>query len=101
MRWVKPIDKAQIVKLCNSHKLLVTIEENAIAGGAGSAVSEYLSEQNLNANLLQLGLDDTFPNHGKPDALRHAQQLDEEGIITAINQRLAIQSSDNVTQITR
>ena len=66
MRFVKPLDTGAIKKALEQHELLVTIEDNAIAGGAGSAVSEYLNRQNLSANLLQIGFPDKFINHGTP-----------------------------------
>lgn len=87
MRWVKPLDTNCLNTLIESHQLLVTIEENAIAGGAGSAVSEYLQQQSISIDILQLGLDDSFPNHGKPDNLRKTQHLDCNGILTQVNQR--------------
>jgi 1-deoxy-D-xylulose-5-phosphate synthase len=63
MRFVKPLDKEMILSLANSHELLVTLEENSIAGGAGSAVSEFLAEQAVVMPILQLGLPDQFIDH--------------------------------------
>ena len=70
MRFVKPIDKQLILDLTSSHQLLVTLEENSTAGGAGSAVSEFLAEQGIVMPLLQLGLPDRFVDHAS-----HGQQL--------------------------
>ena len=58
MRFVKPLDEATIRQIAKNHELIVTLEENAIAGGAGSAVSEYLDAQSININTLHLGFPD-------------------------------------------
>ncbi|MCV6620189.1 MAG: 1-deoxy-D-xylulose-5-phosphate synthase [Cellvibrionaceae bacterium] len=89
MRWVKPIDEELILKIASSHQLLVTIEENAIAGGAGSAVSEFLNSQGICLPILQLGLDDRYVDHGKPQQLLEKEQLDAKGIQQAIEKRWA------------
>jgi len=60
MRWVKPLDEKLIRQLSQSHKLIVTLEENSIAGGAGSAVSEFLSSEGIVIPVMQLGLPDYF-----------------------------------------
>jgi 1-deoxy-D-xylulose-5-phosphate synthase len=78
MRFVKPLDEELIQRMANSHSLIVTIEENAIAGGAGSAVSEYLANQGYVISVLHLGLNDTFVDHAN-----HAQQLIEQGLDAA------------------
>ncbi|MDR0781496.1 MAG: 1-deoxy-D-xylulose-5-phosphate synthase, partial [Pseudomonadales bacterium] len=65
MRFVKPLDEALLVQLAHTHELLVTLEENAIAGGAGSAVNEYLAREGLRVDVLNLGLPDAFLGHGK------------------------------------
>ena len=89
MRFVKPLDQAMISELAAHHRLLVTIEENAVMGGAGSAVCEYLNSQGICRNLLQLGLPDQFVDHGKPQELRAACGLDSQGIAESISQRLS------------
>ena len=88
MRFVKPLDKELVSQLATDHDLLVTLEEGSVAGGAGSAVSEYLADQSIVIPILQLGLPDTFVDHGS-----HAQQLsrvglDAEQIQSRITQRL-------------
>ena len=88
MRFVKPIDDALIAKLATSHDLLVSIEENVIAGGAGSAVQESLSVQAITTPLLQLGLPDKFVEHGDRNTLLSACGLDSSGIIRAVENRL-------------
>lgn len=89
MRFVKPLDAALIAELANSHDLLVTIEENAIMGGAGSAVSEHLAAKNCKTSILNLGLSDTFIEHGKVPQMLADEGLDADGIIGAVRARLA------------
>jgi len=90
MRWVKPLDTALLEKAASEYKLLVTLEENGIAGGAGSGVSEYLSQQGLITPVLHLGLPDTFIEHGKREKILATLGLDRTGIELAITQRMAL-----------
>lgn len=83
MRFVKPLDHAAIEKAASEHKLLITIEENTIAGGAGSAVAEYLNSIGMYTPICHLGLPDYFVEHGKPADLLKACKLSAEGIIEA------------------
>ncbi len=87
MRFVKPLDEALITKLALTHDLLVTVEENTIHGGAGSAVSELLARVNIVTPLLHLGLPDRFVDHGDPASLLAECGLDTQGIIAAIEMR--------------
>lgn len=89
MRFVKPLDTALIAELAASHDLLVTIEENAIMGGAGSAVGEHLAATNCRTPILNLGLSDTFIEHGKVPQMLADEGLDADGIIRAVRTRLA------------
>jgi 1-deoxy-D-xylulose-5-phosphate synthase len=88
MRFVKPLDTNTIKAAAEQHDLLVTIEDNAIAGGAGSAVSEYLNEQNISTVLLQIGFPDEYINHGSPDELLSDWKLDKAGILQTIQARV-------------
>ena len=88
MRFVKPIDDDLIARLAASHDLLVSIEENVIAGGAGSAIQESLMAQGITIPLLQLGLPDKFVDHGDREALLSACGLDSSAIIRAVENRL-------------
>ncbi|MCP8899806.1 1-deoxy-D-xylulose-5-phosphate synthase [Gilvimarinus xylanilyticus] len=88
MRFVKPLDTQLIDAMQKRHKLLVTLEENAIAGGAGSAVAEYLSAAGIVTPLLQLGLADEFVSHASQADQMASQGLDAQGIERAIDQRL-------------
>lgn len=88
MRFVKPLDVNTIKAAAKQHTLLVSIEDNAIAGGAGSAVSEYLNQQHISANLLQIGFPDEFINHGQPGELLSDWKLDKSGILQTISDRM-------------
>ncbi|SPU50391.1 1-deoxy-D-xylulose-5-phosphate synthase [Bordetella trematum] len=87
MRFVKPIDEALIRELAASHDALVTLEEAAIMGGAGSAVLETLAASGLAMPVLQLGLPDLFIDHGDQAALLAGVGLDAAGIERAIRAR--------------
>ena len=86
MRFVKPLDKDLIRELAANHQLLVTIEENAIAGGAGSGVSEYLSNAGINTALLHLGLPDYFVAHDTHPTQLTKVKLDCNGIYQSIRE---------------
>ena len=88
MRFVKPLDTNTIETAARQHDLLVTIEDNAIAGGAGSAVSEYLNAQHINKNLLQIGFPDELINHGEPGELLSDWKLDKKGMLQTIKARV-------------
>jgi 1-deoxy-D-xylulose-5-phosphate synthase len=89
MRFVKPLDQALLRELAASHELLVTIEENAVMGGAGSAVSEFLAAENIVKPLLHLGLPDYYVEHAKPAQMLAECGLDQAGIDAAVRARLA------------
>jgi len=84
MRFVKPLDEETIVKLATTHRSIVTVEENVVAGGAGSAIGELLASRGINVPLLHLGIPDRFIEHGsREDCLRMAG-LDPAGLEAAI-----------------
>ena len=87
MRWAKPLDIELLLKVAASHEALVTVEEGAIMGGAGSAVSEALQAAGILKPLLQLGLKDEFIEHGDPAHLLALQGLDAAGMDAAIKAR--------------
>ena len=89
MRFVKPLDTGLIDQLAGSHDLLVTLEDNAVMGGAGSAVGEYLAGAGLTTPLIHLGLPDQFIDHATRDAQLAAAGLNDSGIIRAVTERLA------------
>ncbi|RZI69951.1 MAG: 1-deoxy-D-xylulose-5-phosphate synthase [Pseudomonas sp.] len=88
MRFVKPLDESLVREMAGSHDLLVTIEENAIMGGAGAAVSEFLARENILKSVLHLGLPDVYVEHAKPAQMLAECGLDVAGIEASINQRL-------------
>ena len=93
MRFVKPLDDELVLKLALSHDLIVTIEENTIHGGAGSAVVESLLKQNVTTNVLQLGLPDRFIDHGDPAAMLAECGLDKAGIVASVTERFRLLNS--------
>ncbi len=90
MRFVKPLDTDLIQEMAKKHDLLVTIEEGVIAGGVGSGVSEYLHAIADTTPILQLGLPDHFVEHGSQDLLLRQYNLDVDGIIRTVQQRLDV-----------
>ena len=84
MRWAKPLDMETLKEIASTHDGLVTVEEGALMGGAGSAVGEALQTLGLLKPLLQLGLPDIFIEHGDPAKLLTLQGLDAEGIDASI-----------------
>ncbi len=87
MRWAKPLDTALLLELAASHDALVTVEEGAVMGGAGSAVGEALAAAGVALPLLHLGLPDVFIEHGDPARLLALQGLDAAGIEASIRAR--------------
>jgi 1-deoxy-D-xylulose-5-phosphate synthase len=88
MRFVKPLDTALVYQLAASHDLLVTVEENAVMGGAGAAVMEALQSANVTISTLVMGLPDTFIEHGSPEKMLAECGLDADGIAAAIEKIL-------------
>ena len=88
MNFVKPLDHKRIKELAERYKLLITIEENVVKGGAGSAVAEFLADNNLNVSLLNFGISDEFVEHGSPDHQKVSSGLGKEEITEKINRRL-------------
>ncbi len=84
MRWAKPLDEALVLELARTHTVLVTVEEGAVAGGAGSAVQELLQAHGLHPRVVQLGLPDRFIEHGDPAKLLQSCGLDAQGIQASI-----------------
>ncbi|RSZ58524.1 1-deoxy-D-xylulose-5-phosphate synthase [Massilia atriviolacea] len=87
MRFVKPLDVELLKQIAQEHDYLVTVEEGAVMGGAGSAVAEALAAQGIQKPLLILGLPDKFIDHGDPAALLASVGLDAKGIAASIRQR--------------
>ncbi|RJF33007.1 1-deoxy-D-xylulose-5-phosphate synthase [Pseudoalteromonas gelatinilytica] len=89
MRFIKPLDTDAISELLGSHDVIVTLEDNAIAGGAGSAVNEYLAAIKANVSILNLGIPDEFIKHGTQDEMHAEMGLDANGILTRIKEFMA------------
>jgi 1-deoxy-D-xylulose-5-phosphate synthase len=87
MRWVKPLDEALILELARTHEAIVTVEDNAIAGGAGSAVAELLAARNAQSRVLHLGLPDSYLEHASREQLLAEAGIDVAGIRQAILER--------------
>ena len=89
MRFVKPLDIELLREVAVGHDLLVTIEENVVAGGAGAGCAEALADAGISVPMLHLGLPDRFVDHGDPAKLLSAEGLDAEGIRRAVSTRLS------------
>jgi 1-deoxy-D-xylulose-5-phosphate synthase len=96
MRFVKPLDDDMVRMMAAEHQLLVTVDENAIGGGAGSAVNESLAQQGIEAAVLNLGLPDRFIEHGEREQMLHAAGLDADGILAQVRARLELRPSPNL-----
>lgn len=94
MRFVKPLDLETIRETADSHELLVTVEDNAISGGAGSAILEALQQMGINIPVLQLGLPDRFQDHGSREQLLAEAGLDAVGIEESIGNYVSTFNAD-------
>ncbi|MCB1665144.1 MAG: 1-deoxy-D-xylulose-5-phosphate synthase [Pseudomonadales bacterium] len=88
MRFVKPLDEALIGEMATRHQLLVTLEENTVQGGAGSAVNEFLLQEDYRIPVLNLGLPDEFLQHGKVSDILASVGLDKDSLIQRIRAKL-------------
>ncbi|MBE9532506.1 MAG: 1-deoxy-D-xylulose-5-phosphate synthase [Proteobacteria bacterium] len=84
MRFVKPLDNKIIEEMANSHDLIITVEENAVMGGAGSGINEYLNSIASNTAIINLGLPDEFLDHGEHKQMLSSCGLDAKGIINTV-----------------
>ncbi|MBD3671683.1 MAG: 1-deoxy-D-xylulose-5-phosphate synthase, partial [Gammaproteobacteria bacterium] len=84
MRFVKPMDEEMVLRMAREHELLVTLEDNAVEGGAGSAVNELLQAHGIQCPVINLGLPDRFVEHGSREELLSLCGLDASGIIQAV-----------------
>ena len=88
LRFVKPLDEQLLLEMAADHDLLVTLEENAVMGGVGSAINEFYASQNLQPKLLNLGLPDAWIDQGSQQELLADCGLDARGVLSEIQQRL-------------
>jgi 1-deoxy-D-xylulose-5-phosphate synthase len=84
MRFIKPLDTLLIDTMVKNHDVIVTIEDNAIAGGAGSGVNEYILSQGIAMKILNIGLPDSFIKHGTQQEIHQELGLDSQGLINKI-----------------
>ncbi len=84
MRFAKPIDETVIDDVVSRHSKIITLEENALAGGFGSAVAEYFSDKNYKNDLLRIGLPDKFIDHGTQAELHKLLEIDPDGIVKKV-----------------
>ena len=86
MRFVKPLDKTMLNDIAATHKYIITIEDNVIAGGAGSAVNEYILQQGKAVKISNIGLPDQFIKHGTQQEVHQELGLDSNGLLSKIEQ---------------
>ena len=86
MRFAKPLDMNKINELSKTHKSFITIEDNVVTGGAGSAVNEYVIEKGLDVNIINLGIPDKIISHGSQDELYAEIGLDKKSLEIKINE---------------
>ena len=98
MRFIKPLDEALLLTIAKSHDVIVTIEENAIMGGAGSFVNEFLLSQNIQKQIINCGLQDCFYEHGTQAELLESAGLTVEGILETIQKRMGEYVPCKITQ---
>ncbi len=96
MRYIKPLDEDLVLSLAARHRAIITIEENAVAGGAGSAVAELLASEGVLMPLLQLGIPDRFIEHGSRDTCLAAAGLDAAGLSSSIERWWSLQARENL-----
>jgi len=96
MRFIKPLDEELVLTLAARHRALITIEENAVLGGAGSALVELLAAEGLSLPLLQLGIPDRFIAHGSREGCLAAAGLDAAGLRASIERWWALQSRERM-----
>jgi 1-deoxy-D-xylulose-5-phosphate synthase len=101
MRFVKPLDEALLLELAASHSCFVTVEDHAVAGGAGSAVNEFFAAHDINPLVLNLGIPDAFIEHGSREECLQAVGLDPDGIQATVTAWLAKQGKHPQRQASR
>ena len=99
MRFIKPLDQDLVLEVAGQHRAIVTIEENAVLGGAGSAVGEVLAAQGVQVPMLHLGIPDRFIEHGSRDSCLAAAGLDLAGLTASVEQWWALQTQERVRSV--
>jgi 1-deoxy-D-xylulose-5-phosphate synthase len=99
MRFIKPLDEELVIEIAKRHRAIVTIEENAVMGGAGSAVGEVLAAHGVLVRLLQLGIPDRFIEHGSRDTCLAAAGLDLAGISASVENWWTVENPERVRSV--
>jgi 1-deoxy-D-xylulose-5-phosphate synthase len=94
MRFVKPLDENLVLKIAARHRALITLEENVVAGGAGSAVGELLASEGLAMPMMHIGIPDRFIEHGSRDECLAAAGLDYTSVAAAVEHWWTLQIRD-------
>jgi 1-deoxy-D-xylulose-5-phosphate synthase len=101
MRFIKPIDEALILEIAARHTAIVTIEENAVQGGAGSAVAEVLAAEGVNVPLMQIGIPDRFIEHGSRETCLAAAGLDTASLSAGVERWWSLQNREPIRSVGR
>jgi 1-deoxy-D-xylulose-5-phosphate synthase len=99
MRFIKPLDEELVIEIATRHRAIVTLEENAVMGGAGSAVGEVLAARGVLVPLLQLGIPDRFIEHGSRDTCLTAAGLDFAGISASVEDWWSVKNPERVRSV--
>ena len=99
MRFVKPLDEKMILSLAERHRAIITIEENAVIGGAGAGVSEVLAAAGLQLPLLHIGIPDRFIEHGTRDTCLARAGLDLAGLSASVERWWALQTQARIRSV--
>jgi 1-deoxy-D-xylulose-5-phosphate synthase len=99
MRFVKPLDEKMVLAVAARHRAIVTIEENAIIGGAGSGVGELLASQDVQLPILHVGIPDRFIEHGSRDTCLAAAGLDLAGMTASIERWWTPQTQERIRSV--
>src|SRR5487761_832036 len=99
MRFVKPLDEALILDLAGRHRAFIPLEENAVQGGAGSAIAELLAAEGLSLPLLQIGIPDRFIEHGSRDSCLAAAGLDAQSLAATVERWWSLQPHDRIRSV--
>ncbi|NNE36930.1 MAG: 1-deoxy-D-xylulose-5-phosphate synthase, partial [Gammaproteobacteria bacterium] len=98
MRFVKPLDESMIDEICSNHEFVITVEENVIQGGAGSAVNEYIAENDIEVKVYNCGLPDRLIPHGSQDDMLKEAGLTKDGILDFIESHIKLTVIENTAK---
>ena len=101
MRFIKPLDEALILEIAARHRAIVTLEENAVQGGAGSAIAVVLAAEGVNLPLMQIGIPDRFIEHGSRESCLAAAGLDEASLSAGIERWWSLQNRATIRSVGR